>query len=176
MYYKAPILQGGKKPSGMGMGQTLRTTQTHSTFSGAATRTRSQRPTPHTGRGARSPSPPPIEDPLYTPAHNLTSTGSGRAKPKPLIKAAEFAAAIQEKLPPLPPITHMPHISLHTQPPHGVVLKPEKKSRPTATKMSAQGSGIGIGNGNGMGMGMGGMGIGGSGGPALTRRLPQSRF
>lgn len=77
---------------------------------------------------------------VFRPHHPVEGAPRGwsRAKPRPLIKAAEFAAAIQEKLPSLPPITHMPHISLHSQPPHGVVLKPEPKSTKSLSLSQSQ--------------------------------------
>ena len=45
---------------------------------------------------------------------------------------AELAAAIKEPPPVLPPITQLDHITLHSQPPHGLVLmakRPQAASR-----------------------------------------------
>lgn len=108
MQARAPFLQGGKKSSG----QSQKTQRHSSSLAGI--------PNP----SSTSVNPTPFPD----PAAMTLASNSSKPHKKPLIKAAEFAAAMLEaSLPPLPPITRMPHISLHPQPPHGLVVQTVEK-------------------------------------------------
>jgi hypothetical protein len=49
--------------------------------------------------------------------------GTGPAATKRPVTMAEFTAALKEAPPPLPPISQLKHVIVHSQPPHGAILK-----------------------------------------------------